>query len=409
MQAEMEASFPLSVCVAASNAPCEDRYATKHGLIGGTRVCSYGVFDGHGGTLAVEIAADRLLDLIFTRLSSGDEGLLSDVEHVVSTLNDAFFEVDQIITADAMTRQPGFSKNTEGIASVGSAARRAGCCALVLLVISDRLYFAHVGDCRAVLIRSKPPVCASAGMPPAAEGTPPPSPATSLAVPPPMFESRDLYLEKLIATKPGMKPSGGAGKKRKATSTLGGETFSYSAYALEVVGVTSDHAASNAMEALAVSQTTSDPRPIRKSENDKGVSDAPMRVAGTLSVTRALGDCYLKYPLLSLSPYSQFVPYISSAPTVTYKMLHPNDRYIILASDGLWNYVTARDVHMLFRECQAGFAGTNSSAMAETLVKRCVEKASEYSEKTAEEFFALEPGKERRTIVDDVTVLVLTL
>lgn len=40
----------------------------------------------------------------------------------------------------------------------------------------------------------------------------------------------------------------------------------------------------------------------------------PLRVAGSLAVTRAIGDAYLKVPELSLPPFRQHVPYITAQP-----------------------------------------------------------------------------------------------
>lgn len=81
------------------------------------------------------------------------------------------------------------------------------------------------------------------------------------------------------------------------------------------------------------------------------------RVAGSLSVTRAFGDMYLKKAdircvfyvvsishfttsysvcaltrMCSLNPYQQHVPYITCHPTVYFRKLHSRDTNIILAS-----------------------------------------------------------------------------
>jgi hypothetical protein len=55
-------------------------------------------------------------------------------------------------------------------------------------------------------------------------------------------------------------------------------------------------------------------------------------VAGSLAITRALGDGYLKIAELSMDVYSQYCPYISGSPSVSYKKISPNDKSIILAS-----------------------------------------------------------------------------
>lgn len=47
-----------------------------------------------------------------------------------------------------------------------------------------------------------------------------------------------------------------------------------------------------------------------------GVGGGIKRVAGSLAVTRALGDAYLKTPLLSFLPYKSHAPYITARPEV---------------------------------------------------------------------------------------------
>ena len=429
----------------------------------GMRVQSYGVFDGHGGTLAVEIAADALLGLVFSKLSQLDGTALQDSSAITTLLNDSFSELDQEILAEAMRRQPGYSKNIGSVAAVGLAARRAGCCVLLMLIVDDtHMYFAHVGDCRAVLVRTKqtaPPVSKSQTSSPAIPGAAVGIARVELGVPPAAipspsllvvgascagasgagpgaseFTTRDLYLEYLVSTNTTMTSSK---KKRKSPiAAIGGVAFAYSAYSFEVIGVTTDHATINPSEVLVVKHTTSDPSPIRPSEGDKdkGVKYAPVRVAGSLSVTRALGDGYLKSYLLSDIP-RHFLPYITSKPTVTFKRIDVGvDLHVILASDGLWNYVTAKDVHQSFREhalaeegkgsgelrpLTPGNAGgkkkaevavlgapTNSLSIADVLLKRCITNARLYCGKTTEEFDALQ-GREKRAIVDDITILVV--
>ena len=68
------------------------------------------------------------------------------------------------------------------------------------------------------------------------------------------------------------------------------------------------------------------------------------RVAGSLSVTRALGDAYLKTPTLSFAPYKAHAPYISALPEVSARILTPNDRILVLASDGVWERVNEAKV-----------------------------------------------------------------
>ena len=99
--------------------------------------------------------------------------------------------------------------------------------------------------------------------------------------------------------------------------------------------LTEDHTPYNQKEASLVRERCKyAPRAIATSSNG-GIQ----RVAGSLSVTRALGDAYLKTPTLSFSPYKAHAPYISALPEVSARMLTPSDRVLVLASDGVWERV----------------------------------------------------------------------
>lgn len=68
---------------------------------------------------------------------------------------------------------------------------------------------------------------------------------------------------------------------------------------VQVHVLTADHDCNNLAEVNMVKKRSSDPNAIRPSHPSSNV----MRVAGSLAVTRALGDGFLKIPALSFSPY----------------------------------------------------------------------------------------------------------
>lgn len=100
----------------------------------------------------------------------------------------------------------------------------------------------------------------------------------------------------------------------------------------EITALTEDHTPYNEIEASLVRERC-DYAPKAIAKSSKG---GIQRVAGSLSVTRALGDAYLKTPSLSFSHYKNHVPFISALPEVSSKILKSSDRLLILASDGLW-------------------------------------------------------------------------
>lgn len=113
------------------------------------------------------------------------------------------------------------------------------------------------------------------------------------------------------------------------------------------VDLTIDHSAYNPIEVRHVLRRCKNaPRAIATSSVG-GIN----RVAGSLAVTRALGDAYLKTPHLSFSPYKQNAPYISAQPEISSRIIMTDkatgtllDKYIVLASDGLWECVEGEDV-----------------------------------------------------------------
>lgn len=115
---------------------------------------------------------------------------------------------------------------------------------------------------------------------------------------------------------------------------------------LSGIDLTIDHSAEkNDREADLVRERCNHaPRAIACSKYDAGIK----RVAGSLAVTRALGDAYLKSPLLSFAPYKQYAPYITARPEITTRRIKKkgclHDKILVLASDGIWERATGTAV-----------------------------------------------------------------
>jgi hypothetical protein len=105
--------------------------------------------------------------------------------------------------------------------------------------------------------------------------------------------------------------------------------------------LTTDHSAYNPKEVRAV---------IKRSKNARGAISSSVgggikRVAGSLSVTRALGDAYLKTPLLSFHPYKRHSPYITARPEIKCRLVDKRrDRFVVLASDGVWEKASGSEM-----------------------------------------------------------------
>ena len=107
------------------------------------------------------------------------------------------------------------------------------------------------------------------------------------------------------------------------------------------IDLTTDHSAYNPAEVTAVLRRCNNaPRAI-----SAGVGGGIKRVAGSLAVTRALGDAYLKTPLLSFNPYKRHAPYITARPEVNCRpIVKDGDKVLVLATDGVWERASGEDV-----------------------------------------------------------------
>ena len=107
------------------------------------------------------------------------------------------------------------------------------------------------------------------------------------------------------------------------------------------IDLTTDHSAYNPAEVTAVLRRCNNAPKAISSASSGGIK----RVAGSLAVTRALGDAYLKTPRLSFSPYKRHAPYITARPEVNCRVLTKGaDRILTLASDGVWERASGDDI-----------------------------------------------------------------
>lgn len=104
--------------------------------------------------------------------------------------------------------------------------------------------------------------------------------------------------------------------------------------------LTSDHnAAQEEVRQELRSSHPDDPRILKQ-----GV----WRIKGIIQVSRSIGDAYLKRPEFSLGPsFPRFHlpeglkrPVLSAEPCVYTRVLQTNDKFVIFASDGLWEHMS---------------------------------------------------------------------
>ena len=68
-------------------------------------------------------------------------------------------------------------------------------------------------------------------------------------------------------------------------------------------------------------------------------------------MSRSIGDAYLKRPEFALDPsfprfhFSEPIrrPVLTAEPSVYTRVLHPNDQFLIFATDGLWDHLSNQE------------------------------------------------------------------
>ncbi|KAK4279918.1 hypothetical protein QN277_011617 [Acacia crassicarpa] len=133
------------------------------------------------------------------------------------------------------------------------------------------------------------------------------------------------------------------------------------------------------------------------------------RVKGIIQVSRSIGDAYLKRsefnrePLLAKfrvrEPFEK--PIMKAEPTISVQKHHPDDQFLILASDGLWEHLTNQEaVEMVYNHPRNG--------IGRRLVKAALCEAAKKREMRYSDLNKIERGV-RRHFHDDITVTVLFL
>ena len=131
--------------------------------------------------------------------------------------------------------------------------------------------------------------------------------------------------------------------------------------------------------------------------------------------TRSFGDFRLKYPEMNFhnqDPVNGFRPPIQnySGPYITHKPeirefdLTSKDVFVVLASDGLWDEINFDEVGKLLKE-----KSSNGVEVSQTLLNTVLNRSAERHGKSRDFISQLPPGDLKRSIVDDVTIVVVNL
>jgi len=163
--------------------------------------------------------------------------------------------------------------------------------------------------------------------------------------------------------------------------------------------LTNDHNTKNEKERELVKQRTSDPFPIRGHLINKVEGD---RVGGVLMVTRAFGDGIFKRRDMSLPPLNKYLPYITNEPEVTIHKIVPTDDYVVISSDGLYEYFTPEMVAEIVESHLD--AGLDPAKIPNILIEKQFEHIGKLVKKTSDQVKA---APSRKSFMDDTSIIIL--
>ncbi|KAL4378230.1 hypothetical protein GQ457_02G001710 [Hibiscus cannabinus] len=171
---------------------------------------------------------------------------------------------------------------------------------------------------------------------------------------------------------------------------------------MKAIQLSSDHSTSIEEEIFRIKAEHPD--------DDKAVSND--RVKGQLKVTRAFGACFLKKPACNEALLEMFqidyvgnAPYLSCIPSVVHHRLSSSDRFLVLSSDGLYQYFSNEEVvaHVTwFME------NVPEGDPAQYLVAELLFRAAKKNGMDFHELLDI-PHGDRRKYHDDVSVMVVSL
>lgn len=126
-------------------------------------------------------------------------------------------------------------------------------------------------------------------------------------------------------------------------------------------------------------------------------------------ISRSIGDVYLKHARFNTEPLNpKFrlpqplnMPILTADPAIISHLIHPNDSFLIFASDGLWEHLTnEKAVEIVNSHPRAG--------SAKRLIKAALQEAAKKREMRYSDLRKIDK-KVRRHFHDDITVIILFL
>ncbi|ONK61940.1 uncharacterized protein A4U43_C08F35130 [Asparagus officinalis] len=151
---------------------------------------------------------------------------------------------------------------------------------------------------------------------------------------------------------------------------------------------------------------------IRSEHPDDSSAIVNDRVKGSLKVTRAFGAGFLKQPKWNNALLEMFridyignSPYITCNPSLHHRKLDTGDRFLILSSDGLYQYFTNEEA---VAEVELFISTTPEGDPAQHLIEELLFRAAKKAGMDFHDLLEIPQG-DRRRYHDDVSVIVISL
>ncbi|KAL0347308.1 UNVERIFIED_CONTAM: putative protein phosphatase 2C 23 [Sesamum calycinum] len=152
-------------------------------------------------------------------------------------------------------------------------------------------------------------------------------------------------------------------------------------------------------------------RRIRNAHPDDASAVINDRVKGSLKVTRAFGAGFLKQPKWNNALLEMFridyigtSPYITCSPSLCHHRLEPKDKFLILSSDGLYQYFTNEEA---VAEVETFMLTFPEGDPAQHLVEEVLFRAAKKAGMDFHELLDIPQG-DRRRYHDDVSIIIIS-
>lgn len=260
-----------------------------------------------------------------------------------------------------------------------------GSCVLVMLMKGEDVYVMNVGDSRAIVAQTK---------------FDPKGPTQGPTYDLEKIGARDTQLrqelERIMEETPTELETFGS------SHTCSGTGPPATSLLLTALQLTADHSTNVEEEVLR----------IQSEHSDDKKSIANDRVKGRLKVTRAFGAGFLKLPRWNHALLEMFrvdyvgtAPYVTCEPAVHHHALGPNDRFLVLSSDGLYQYFSNEEV---VAQVEWFIENYPDGDPAQNLIEELLFRAAKKAGMDFHELLDIPQG-DRRKYHDDVSIMVISL